>query len=600
MKVLPLIIGVITACAVTLASLVASMPLVFADRVIPGVQLQDADFSGITESDLPGALRQYEQQLRTQTLAVKLGEETYQHSLGDLGVSLDIPATTAVLLDKPWWHSVIGIPAPRLVLVIDPIQLEKVIVKDFASQITPPHNAGLRLSPAGILEVIPSKTGEGIDLVTFQNDVTQRIYDADWEKPVELVKVAAAPAILDPEVEPAKAYATRLLREGFQLRFAEKVYDMKPFTVTRLLTFVEQVDPANPQNHVLGVAFASEALREYLTNTVAPDLEQPAIDARFEITEEEQAGRVTQFALPQEGRKLNFDVTAQALAQALTHQQVSGDLVVDTTQPAVAAVEDIEALGIKELLATGVSDFSGSPRNRIHNIEVGTARYHGLLIAPAKEFSFNEFLGPVDGEHGFKPELVIKHNVTKPEFGGGLCQVSTTVFRAAVQAGLDITARRNHAYAVRYYGKPGFDATIYPPYTDLRFTNNTPGYILIQARIEGKQLTFEFWGTSDGRQVEVEGPVTYAHQPDGAVKATLTQRVLRDGQVVSEEDFYSNYKSPNLFPKVLREDDPQRVSQPTINEPTPTPANPAGKPTPTVTPKPKATATPKPTPSEEN
>jgi hypothetical protein len=152
--------------------------------------------------------------------------------------------------------------------------------------------------------------------------------------------------------------------------------------------------------------------------------------------------------------------------------------------------------------------------------------------------------------------------------------VSTTLFRAATRAGLEITQRRNHASAVRYYGTPGFDATIYPPYTDLRFINNTPGYILIQARFDGTKLQFELWGTDDGREVEVTGPVTYDYQPDGSVKATVKQIVTRNGEVLLDETFYSRYRSPNLYPKVQgdRTVEPTGIPATPTNEPTPNPA----------------------------
>ena len=141
-------------------------------------------------------------------------------------------------------------------------------------------------------------------------------------------------------------------------------------------------------------------------------------------------------------------------------------------EPAVKG-SDIERLGIKELIAEGTTNFAGSPKNRIFNINHALKQFQGALIAPGAEFSFVEQLGPVDGEHGYLPELVIKNNKTEPEFGGGICQVSSTVFRTAIYGGLKITERRNHAYPVSYYRPYGMDATIYIPKPDLRFQNNT-------------------------------------------------------------------------------------------------------------------------------
>ena len=121
-------------------------------------------------------------------------------------------------------------------------------------------------------------------------------------------------------------------------------------------------------------------------------------------------------------------------------------------------------------------------------------------------------MGPIDGggwAHGWLPELVIKGNDTIPEYGGGLCQVSPTMFRAALYSGLEITARRNHSYAVSYYTPYGLDATIYDPWPDFKFKNDTPAHLLIQGYTEGSEAYFVFYGTQDDRSVEMEGPFVY-------------------------------------------------------------------------------------------
>jgi vancomycin resistance protein YoaR len=151
---------------------------------------------------------------------------------------------------------------------------------------------------------------------------------------------------------------------------------------------------------------------------------------------------------------------------------------------------------------------------------------------------------------------VIKNNKTEPEFGGGICQVSTTVFRVAINSGLEITARRNHAYPVSYYNPQGMDATVYVPRPDLRFINDTPGYILIQTKIEGTKLTFQFYGTDDGRKIEIIGPKILEKNPDGSMKATFTQKINdKDGQLVREDVFNSSYDSPDKYPHPLGPND---------------------------------------------
>lgn len=210
--------------------------------------------------------------------------------------------------------------------------------------------------------------------------------------------------------------------------------------------------------------------------------------------------------------------------------------------------EDVNKLGIDVLIGEGSSNFAGSPKNRIHNIEVATSRFQGKLLAPGEEFSFVDILGPVDGEHGYLPELVIKNNKTEAEFGGGICQVSTTVFRAAIYSGLEITARKNHAYPVQYYNPQGMDATIYIPRPDLRFVNNTSGHLLIQAEIEETKLKFKFYGTNDGRKVVIDGPHITERNSDGSMKTYFTQKVIQNNKTIIDDIFRSSYDSPNKYP----------------------------------------------------
>jgi vancomycin resistance protein YoaR len=147
--------------------------------------------------------------------------------------------------------------------------------------------------------------------------------------------------------------------------------------------------------------------------------------------------------------------------------------------------------------------------NRRHNIKVGAEALHGLLIKPGEEFSLLKALGEIDASNGYLPELVIKENKTVPEYGGGLCQIGTTVFRATFNSGLPVTARRNHSYRVTYYEPAGTDATIYDPAPDYKFVNDTGHYILIQARLDKDDLTFDFWGTKDGREINYTQPTIY-------------------------------------------------------------------------------------------
>lgn len=235
------------------------------------------------------------------------------------------------------------------------------------------------------------------------------------------------------------------------------------------------------------------------------------------------------------------------------------------TEPEVRE-DNLETLGLKELVSTGWTNFIGSPTNRIHNVTNGASKFNGVLIKPGENFSFNKALGPVEASTGYLPELVILQDKTVPQYGGGLCQVSSTAFRAALNAGFPILERTMHAYPVSYYKPYGVDATIYLPKPDLVFTNNSGHYILIQTRIIGMKLYFDFYGTKSSQTVKFAGDQNGA----GAValvenvnpniseagargKGSFTARFYRfiyDGAntLIRTDTFTSKYDSPSKYP----------------------------------------------------
>ena len=266
------------------------------------------------------------------------------------------------------------------------------------------------------------------------------------------------------------------------------------------------------------------------------------------------------------GEKVEVDDLVGDIRQALEGGDNNIDIPTVVTRPDVTG-DNLDKLGIKELVSTGWTDFSGSPSNRIHNIDVGAARFNGVLIKPGEDFSFDDTLGNVDASTGYLPELVILKDKTVPEYGGGLCQVSTTAFRAALNAGLPILERAAHAYPVGYYKPYGVDATIYLPSPDLIFKNDTPGYILIQTRILDNKLYFDFYGTKK------PGSIKFAGNADGTqgvsptvegITPTITEQDVRGpksftatfyrfiydtaGNLIKKNFWVSKYDSPDKYP----------------------------------------------------
>ena len=313
-------------------------------------------------------------------------------------------------------------------------------------------------------------------------------------------------------------------------------------------------------------------LNEFLEQ-MALEIDVAPENALFEFTD----GRVTAFKPAKLGRKLDvvqlkrkFNETLATLPYTrMATKSMEFTLPVVAQEPLIKT-DQVNQYGLKVLLAQGESWFKGSIPGRIHNVALAASRINGVLIPPGTTFSFNDTVGDISAATGYKQAYVIKSGRTVLDDGGGVCQVSTTLFRAALNAGLPIKERHAHSYRVGYYEqggwKPGFDATVYAPSYDLKFTNDTPAHILIQAKTDttNTHLTFELYGTSDGRSVELSStrlwdskpapPDLYQDDPtlpagtvkqvdwaNSGIKAAFDYTVRRNDEVIFEKTFTSNF-----------------------------------------------------------
>lgn len=214
-----------------------------------------------------------------------------------------------------------------------------------------------------------------------------------------------------------------------------------------------------------------------------------------------------------DGMQVDMTQATKVILEGLAKQQTrivlpSVSLAAEVTR------QNFNNLGISQIIGSGTTDYRGSSANRSHNVANGARILNGIVVRPGEEYSVARYMGEVSDVTGYLPELVIKGNRTIPEFGGGLCQVSTTLFRAVLNAGLRVSERHNHSYRVSYYEPPvGLDATIYLPNPDFKFINDTGSYILIQSKIVGTKITFELYGTSDGRKSVLSDPLILSTTP---------------------------------------------------------------------------------------
>lgn len=295
----------------------------------------------------------------------------------------------------------------------------------------------------------------------------------------------------------------------------------------------------NTQTQEVETYVANYKLTQIL-NDIPSTLDQPPTEGKSEIvagvlviTEEPKSGTVV------DSEKLTTDVT-DALFNPGRPKTVS--IPMKIIEPALTATT-VNKFGIQKLLASGVSTYRGSSPARLHNIKLSSEKLQGALIAPGQTFSMYQQVGDIERRSGYTDSTIIKNGRTVAGIGGGVCQVSTSLYRAALNTGLPIVERRPHSFRVGYYelnSPSGLDAAIYFPQWDLKFTNDTPKHILIQTILDEQQetLTINFWGESDGRQVTISTPeITDIRQPPPEVRIpsqTVPQGVIRQTDFAAE------------------------------------------------------------------
>lgn len=410
---------------------------------------------------------------------------------------------------------------------------------------------------AATLKVSPGKVGR---TVLADQTLAKFAEIADAGNTELTADVASTSAALTPdELASASARAKGLVKKKILLRADAAFQELNDQALIKLLAFPSGLN---------------EAAVADLTNQLTKQINRPPQDAVFEY--DTATLQVKKFVPARKG----LEVTSSQLNRLLT--DALGDLEKTTTTTKDLAIPvtesepktslaDTNDIGIKERIGFGDSQYQHSIPNRIHNVALTASRVEDVLVKPGEEFSFNKALGDVSAATGFKSAYVIRNGKTELGDGGGVCQVSTTLFRAVLNAGLPVTKRRPHSYRVSYYelnSKPGIDATVYAGDVDLRFINDTGHYILLHNATDSEKLYMyvEIYGTSDGRSAEIVDHKTYdflpAPPPLYVDDPTLKQGVLKQidfaasgikasfknivkdkaGKIIREDTYFSNYK----------------------------------------------------------
>ena len=343
---------------------------------------------------------------------------------------------------------------------------------------------------------VPGQPGVDVDIEASTAAVMEALYRGEPATVTLRTVALVAPPDDLPSGERAPDFASLLLSDPVTgLMFA-----LDPAT---LATVVQGQNPVQVNRGRL----------EQIIADWAAQIDTPARDARLSFNP--NTGEVSILKPSQTGRSLNVAATVEVIRQALTDGVTSAPLPVEVIRPAVDMARKDE-LGIVELVAEGTTSFIGSSPERVRNILVAADKFEGVVIPPGQVFSFNNIVEDVSAANGFEDSLIIWGDRTAVGVGGGVCQASTTIFRAALNAGFPIVERYNHGYVVSWYGAPGMDATIFTPTVDFRFRNDTDHHILIDPAVNTSSgvITYRIWGTKPDRQITLsDGIVSNEEEP---------------------------------------------------------------------------------------
>ena len=322
----------------------------------------------------------------------------------------------------------------------------------------------------------------------------------------------------------------------------------------------------------LQILLNPDSVRQMLAN-IATQADRQAANAQFHFNPTNTAIDAHYSSVT--GRTIDIDASVKAINDAVAQGKHTIPIVMQETQPAVPDNATAQQLGITQKIQEQTSYFYGSPAARIQNIQTAAARFDGVLVAPGETFSMGQTLGDVSLNSGFAEALIIYGNRTITGVGGGVCQVSTTLFRTVLNAGFPVVEHVPHAYRVHYYEETpsgvddpnlaGMDATVYFPLVDFQFKNDSQYWILMETHVGSDYLTWQFYSTPDGRSVTINstGPqnvvpapaasfvvnpdlkLNQINQTDFAVNGAdvdVTRSVTKNGAVYFQDEYKTHYE----------------------------------------------------------
>ncbi|RME89289.1 MAG: hypothetical protein D6770_04950 [Anaerolineae bacterium] len=556
----------------------------YAGRIFPGVSVAGVDLSGMTPDEAVVRLSQALSYPYTGRVVLRDGERIWVVSPAELGMVFDASSTARMAyevgregglfgsLSGQWRARMQGVSVQPVVLFDQ--RVAYAYLQRLAEEVDRPViEASLRVDGTQVVAQ-PGQIGRRLDVDTTLSYLIAQVQSfRDGE--VLLVVEEERPQVLD--VSAQAETARRILSAPLTLTLPDAGEgDPGPWVVdvSTLASMIEIERVQTDGVADLRVALNAQILQPLLEDIAAQVARQPE-NARFIFNDETRQLELIRPSVI--GRSVDIPATLESINENLRQGVHEVPLVLSIEPPAVGDDATAESLGITELVSMQTSYFYGSSAERIQNIQTAAAAFHGLLVAPGETFSMGEALGDISLDNGYAEALIIYNGRTIKGVGGGVCQVSTTLFRTVFFGGYPVVERHSHAYRVSYYEQTasgaidpnlaGLDATVYFPLVDFKFTNDTPYWLLMETYVDvgARKLTWKFYSTSDGRTVtwETTGPQNIVPAPEPLFQenpdlkknqikqvdwsaegadVVVTRTVWKDGEIYFQDEFRTHYE----------------------------------------------------------
>ena len=519
LQVLAAILGGLVLFVVGMGAISSGFQLIFADRVFPGVIMAGVDLSSLTQEQASAALNQHLTYPKSGKIVFSDGDAVWVATPTDLGMVFDAGNSVQRAYGLGRQGGLLTNLATQLnawqggqylgpVIIFD-ARVAHDYLENIANQIDRPVvEADLHLNGTEIVYT-PGHIGRLLNVdQTLANLLAQLKTFRDGEVP--LVIEEHAPMVLDASVQAESLHQALSAPLILNIPNAQ-TGDPGPWTINQTdlagMMSVGRVKTDTGWQYQVSVDTQSIQL---LLEQITPLVNRSSTNARFYFDDGSRQLVLVQPAVV--GRALDVFASRDAIMQKVFQGEHTIPLTLSVDQPAVGDNATAASLGITSLVSSYTSFFRGSSAARLQNIDAARKQFYGLLIPPNTTFSMGNAIGNISLDNGYAEALIIYNGKTITGVGGGVCQVSTTLFRTAFFAGYPIEERNAHAYRVYYYEQTasgtdplmaGLDATVYFPLVDLKFTNDRPYWLLMETYFSSHDdsLTWKFYSGDDGRSV---------------------------------------------------------------------------------------------------